>query len=227
MGTLYIVGTPIGNLEDITLRALSTLKAADIIAAEDTRVIKKLLSKYEIPAPRFISIKSYAGKSAVDAIVAALVEGKQVALVSDAGTPGLADPGAEVVASVRGQLPEAKIVPIPGPSAIATALSASGITGDSFWFAGFPPHKKGRETFFDAVAASPETVVLYESPHRVKKALESLHERVPERTIIVARELTKMFEEIVPATAVEHLERMETDPKKGLGEFVLILSPSK
>lgn len=225
--SLYIVATPIGNLEDITLRALRILKEVEVIACEDTRVIKKLLSHYDIPAPRLVAIKSYASKAAIDAIVRVLSEGQSVALVSDAGTPALADPGAEVVASIRGQLPDVSIVPIPGPSALGAALSASGLTGDFFYFAGFPPHKKGRETFFRTAAVNPEIVVMYESPHRIEKALEALAEYCPDRTITIAREITKMFEEIVSGTAAELLARLHEDSNKARGEFVLLLSPLK
>ncbi|MDO8564391.1 MAG: 16S rRNA (cytidine(1402)-2'-O)-methyltransferase, partial [bacterium] len=173
MSTLYIVGTPIGNLEDITLRALRVLKEVDVILCEDTRMTARLLARYEISKP----LKSYhehSKVSRIDEIVALLEQGKDLALVTDAGTPGISDPGSLLVSKIREALPEVKIETIPGPSALTAALSVAGVPASDFLFLGFLPHKKGRETLFKEIAASERAVVFYESPHRILKTLESL-----------------------------------------------------
>lgn len=221
-----MVATPIGNLEDLTLRAARILGEVPVIAAEDTRVIRKILSHLAIPTPRLITLSSYASVKARASVIAALAAGADVALVSDAGTPGIADPGAEVVASVRAELPEAVIVPIPGPSAVMAALSISGVSADSFFFAGFPPHKKGRATFFADIISREEPVVFFESPHRLGKALEALKEGVPHRQLLVMRELSKRFETVLAGTPGEIHEHIDADANQARGEFVLILTPS-
>src|SRR6185437_10461180 len=164
MGLLSIVATPIGNLEDITLRALRTLKECDVIYAEDTRVISKLLARYEIKKPLARLDAVTEGKKAEE-VIERLLDGVHVAVVTDAGTPGISDPGTRLVAAVRDRLPDAVIEAVPGPSALAAALSIAGVDASRFVFFGFLPHKKGRQTALKEVGASGVPVVLYESPH--------------------------------------------------------------
>lgn len=230
MPTLYIIATPIGNLKDITLRALETLQSVDLILCEDTRVTQKLLAHYGIKKP-LQSYHQHSKLAKVEQILAALEEGKSVALVSDAGTPGISDPGGLLVEKVIERFGRqthplcedsggaVKIIPIPGANAALAALSVSGFPADRFVFLGFPPHKKGRKTFFDEIAAREETQVFYESKHRIEKALAELTERLGDRPIIVARELTKQFETIYRGAAAECLARLRQD--KILGEFVV------
>lgn len=216
------MATPIGNLGDITLRALETLRAVDAVLCEDTRVTKKLLMHYEIRKPTF-SFHEHSGGAAVEKIIARLRAGESLAFVTDAGTPGISDPGARLVAAVRAALPEAQVVPIPGASAIIAAASAAGINADQFLFLGFPPHKKGRQTFFKAAAVESAKwpVIFYESPHRVQKAFAELSVLLPDAEIIVARELTKMFEEIWRGTPADAQKYFVLDHAKG--EFVIII----
>lgn len=236
MSTLSIIATPIGNLEDITLRALRVLAAADIILCEDTRVTKKLLDRHAINK-KTISYHAHSTLSRVDEVIAYLKEGKNLALVSDAGTPGISDPGSELVKKVRHELAneirvgEVKIEAIPGPSALASALSIAGVPCADFTFLGFLPHKKGRETLFREIASSERTMVFYESPHRIVKTLESLMEQVSgnsdhdaPKKVTVCRELTKLFEEVVQGTAKEVRDYFEEHPDKVRGEFVVIVS---
>ena len=233
MSRLLIIATPIGNLEDITLRALRELKAADLILCEDTRVTKKLLAAHDIHAPT-LSYHAHSALSRVEEIIAMLREGKNLALVSDAGTPGISDPGAELVARVRAELAgeigrgEVKIEAIPGPSALAAALSIAGVPCACFTFLGFLPHKKGRETLFREIASGEDTYVFYESPHRVEKTLASLKEHlsgaVPKK-VTVCRELTKMFEEVVAGAPEEMSAHFASKPDTVRGEFVVIVSP--
>lgn len=225
MGTLSIVATPIGNLGDITLRALETLKAADAIACEDTRVTSKLLARYEISKPLLI-FHARSGALAAERVMSALAEGKRIALVTDAGTPGVSDPGAELVALVRAELPEVRIEAIPGPAACIAALSIAGLPVHEFTFLGFLPNKKGRQTLFKEIAAEKRTVVFYESPHRIEKALASLAEALaPERRVAVARELTKVHEEVISGTAEEVFREFAARPEqRRKGEFVVIIA---
>ena len=225
--TLYIVATPIGNMEDITLRALRILKEVDVVLCEDTRVTKKLLSKYEIDTPT-MSYHAHSQASKHEKIIEMLREGKNLALVSDAGTPTISDPGVMLVAQVRKDLPEVDVVPIPGVSAVITALSASGIPSSEFLFLGFLPHKKGRETLFKEIATTKRTTVFYESPHRVMKTLESLRTFLKEgdgegRVITIGRELTKIHEQIISGTAEELIVYFEDHPDKVRGEFVVVV----
>jgi len=222
MGTLAIIGTPIGNLSDISARALEALRAADAIFAEDTRVTAKLLARYEI-AKRAIRADEEVSDRVLPLIIERLEKGENLAFVTDAGTPGVSDPGWRIVRGVRSALPRATITPIPGPSAVAAALSVSGMNAGSFTFLGYPPHQKGRRTFFDAVISSPvRPVVFYESPHRMEKALKELAERDPERLVIVLRELTKLHEEIVSGTPQEVLTKLGANVARG--EFVIIVA---
>src|SRR3990172_7628013 len=206
-GKLFIVATPIGNLEDITLRALRVLKETDLILCEDTRVTKKLLDRYEIRKP-LLSYHHHSRLSRVEKILEYLENGKNLALVSDAGTPGIQDPGNQLISRIletqNSKLKTQKfgkdlfeIIPIPGPSAVTCLASVAGINLDKFLFLGFPPHKKGRETYFREISQSKHPVIYFESPHRFLKNLELLEKLKPDAKLIVGRELTKMFEEIV------------------------------
>lgn len=223
MSTLYVTATPIGNLEDVTLRALRILKEVDFILCEDTRVTKKLLNHYEINTPT-ISYHSHSKLSKVDKIFELLKEGKNLALVSDAGTPAISDPGSQLIKQIREELPEVKIEVLPGASALTSAFSISGILGGTFTFLGFLPHKKGRETLFKKIASEKETFVFYESPHRILKTLESLKKFSPNKEVTIARELTKIHEEVLKGTPKELTEIFELKPEKVRGEFVVIVS---
>lgn len=222
---LYIVGTPIGNLEDITLRAIRILHEVDFILCEDTRVTKKLLQKYEINTPT-ISYHAHSKLTKVEKIIDLLLKGKNLALVSDAGTPAISDPGSQLVKRVREELSDVDIQIIPGPSAVAAALSASGFPADEFVFLGFLPHKKGRETKFKEITESKKTVVLYESPHRILKTIIRLSEILAEgRKVALFGEITKMHEKAFVGTPHEVLEKLSSDSKLTKGEFTLIVSP--
>jgi len=224
-GTLSVVATPIGNLGDITFRGLWNLKEANVIYAEDTRVIAKLLSHYGLRTSVF-RLDAATEATKAKEIAERLIKGEHVALVSDAGTPGVSDPGARLVAYIREHVPEATIDAIPGPSALTAALSIAGMTGDAFTFLGFLPHKKGRQTALKRIAASEYPVVLYESPHRILKLLAELAKFVPRCRVTIARELTKMHEEVLVGSAAELAERLEK--KKGVrGEFVVIIEHKK
>lgn len=227
MSSFYVVATPIGNLEDITLRALRVLKEVDLILCEDTRTTKILLDKYEIKTPT-ASYHAHSKQSKVDFVFKLLEEGKEVALVSDAGTPAISDPGVLIVSQIRERFGDkVKVVPIPGPSALAAALSASGVPASEFTFLGFLPHKKGRETLFKEIAASERVMVFYESPHRILKALESLNKFAPEKKTTIARELTKIFEEYISGNPAELLEFFLKNKDKVRGEFVVIVAPKR
>jgi 16S rRNA (cytidine1402-2'-O)-methyltransferase len=225
MGTLSIVGTPIGNLGDITIRALQVLKDVDAIACEDTRVSAKLLARYDIKKPLLI-FHAQSGPHAAERILALLGEGKHVALITDAGTPGISDPGSELVRRARERLNgDVNIQAIPGPSAVAAALSIAGVSGNDFTFLGFLPHKKGRKTMFEEIAASTRTVVFYESPHRIEKALASLADLLgDDRKVMVAREITKLHESFVEGTPQEVVEYFKRHPSEVRGEFVVLVS---
>ncbi|MDE2041400.1 MAG: 16S rRNA (cytidine(1402)-2'-O)-methyltransferase [Patescibacteria group bacterium] len=230
MATFSVVATPIGNLGDLSRRAVATLAAADLLLCEDTRVTKKLLSEYGLATPT-LSYHAHSPLGRESKIIQSLRDGRDVALVSDAGTPGISDPGAELVAHIRAELKDeisngdVKIVAIPGPSALLAALSIAGVPCAQFTFFGFPPHKKGRQTLFREIATAARTAVFYESPHRIMKALESLAEYAPaSKRLTVCRELTKVFEEIVQGTAAEVKHFFETHPDKIRGEFVVIVS---
>jgi len=224
MNCLYIVATPIGNLEDVTLRALRILKEADVILCEDTRVTKRLLDKHGITAKQLTTYNEQDSGIAAGKIIGWLEEGKNVALVSDAGTPGISDPGTMLVQKVREALPDVKIESVPGPSALTAALSIAGVPVHDFTFLGFLPHKKGRETLFKEIAVSERTVVFYESPHRILKALEALQKFAPEKKITIVRELTKIYEEVLSGSASELSEKLRATPEKQQGEFVVIVS---
>ena len=219
IGTLFIVATPIGNLGDMTLRAIETLKAVDAVLSEDTRVTSKLLNHFEIKKP-LISFHEHTDEKKAFGLIERMKGGESMALVTDAGTPGISDPGNFLVklATEAGVV----VVPIPGPSALGAIISVAGIDMHEFVFKGFPPHKKGRQTFFQAVAASEVPVIYYESPHRVLKNLALLAEFAPEMNVVLGRELTKMFEEIVRGKVTEVLEYFKLHPGKVKGEFTII-----
>lgn len=219
-GILYIVATPIGNLQDITLRALEILKQVDLIACEDTRTTKKLLFHYKMEKS-LVSFHQHSRLEKFDKIIFELKSGKNIALVTDAGTPGVSDPGNQLVAeAIKNDI---KIIPIPGASALGAIISVAGIDMQKFVFLGFPPHKKGRETFFKEIVGAKYPVVYYESPHRVIKNLELLQSLAPDRKIILGRELTKMFEEIVRGEILDILRYFQENADKIKGEFVVIV----
>ena len=220
MGTLYIVATPIGNLEDIALRALRILKEVDLIACEDSRITKRLLNKYEI-STLTISYHQHSSDNKIFQIIKKLESGDNIALVTDAGTPGIQDPGGKLVQAAKEK--DIIVVPIPGPSAVTTALSAAGIPADQFYFLGFLPKKKGRQTLFKNVATLKIPLVIYESPFRVLRTLKDIQEYLGNREIIVGRELTKKFEEIRRDTVTNLIDYFNT--KKPKGEFVIIVLP--
>ena len=222
MGTLYIVATPIGNLKDLTFRALETLKTADVVYAEDTRVTKKLFSHYGVTVP-LRRYDEHSHTRALGEIIGALASGKSVALVTDAGTPGIADPGNRLVEAIRRTLPKVDVVPIPGPSALVTALSVAGIPAEHFTFFGYPPQKKGREKFFKEIGmCGVRPVVLYESPHRVVKTLEAIRKTFGDaHELFVARELTKVYEELWSGSTAEAVAHFTGDHLRG--EFVIII----
>lgn len=230
MGTLSVVATPIGNLGDITLRALDTLRAADAIACEDTRVTSKLLARYDISKPLLV-YHARSGRAHSDRVLALLAEGKRVALVTDAGTPGISDPGARLVEAIRGyshilKNVGIKIETVPGPSALAAALSVAGLPIASFVFLGFLPNKKGRQTMFKEIGNEKRAVVFYESPHRILKALASLALVLSSsRRVAVCRELTKIYEEVVSGTIQEVQEHFTNHRGAVRGEFVVIIAP--
>lgn len=227
---LYVIGTPIGNLDDITLRAISILRSADFILAEDTRVTRILLEKYNIPT-KTISYHQHSKIQKIDYIIDLLKEGKNLALVSDAGTPGINDPGNFLIMKCLEAIPDLKVVPIPGANALVSALSISGFPSDRFVFLGFPPHKKGRRTFFQRINLLDDTVVFYESKHRILKALEELKEfslmglpaQAGQRQIMIGRELTKQFETIYRGTIDQIMLKLNSHKDNLLGEFVVVI----
>lgn len=223
-GILYIVPTPIGNLEDMTLRAIRVLKDVDLVLCENTSVTQRLFKEYSITTKTTV-FYAQSGIKNIEKIMEALQEGKSLALVSDAGTPTISDPGVLLVDRVRNELPDVKIIALPGASALVTALSASGITSAQFTFFGFLPHKKGRETVFKKIAESETTSVFYESVHRIEKTLESLAVLLnTHRQIVIAREITKIHEEVLRGSAQDIKKYFETNKDHVRGEFVLIVS---
>ncbi|MBM3260883.1 16S rRNA (cytidine(1402)-2'-O)-methyltransferase [Candidatus Kaiserbacteria bacterium] len=245
-GILSIVATPIGNLEDITLRALRTLREADVVFAEDTRVAAKLLAHHEIKVPVHRCDAEVEAKVATE-VGLRLERGERVVYISDAGTPGLSDPGSRLVAHVRSAMgtiaptggsaksvssapPPFTIEAIPGPSALTALISIAGINEPSFTFLGFLPHKKGRQTALKKIAAlvrsdSPQAghpVVLYESPHRIIKLLKELSQFTPDKHVVIGRELTKMHEEVISGTPAEAIYSLESR-NAVRGEFVVIV----
>lgn len=222
MSTLYIIATPIGNLEDMTLRAIRLLKEVDVVLCEDTRVTGKLLKHYEIDAKTY-SFNSHASDAKFDKVIELLNEEKDIAIVSDAGTPTISDPGSKLVEFVQKESPDTKIVAVPGASALVASLSISGVPSSEFTFLGFLPHKKGRETLFKEIASSTRPYVFYESPHRLLKALKSLNEFSPEKNIVIAKEVTKIHESIHHGKAIDLYDFFDKNPDRLKGEFVIIV----
>ena len=223
MQKFYVVATPIGNLEDITYRAVRILSEVDLILCEDTRVTLNLLNKYNIKNST-MSYHSQSKIGKVDKILEYISEGKTLALVSDAGTPTISDPGSILVSKIRETFPEIEIIAIPGASALVSALSISGLPASEFTFLGFLPHKKGRETLFKEISVMERTVVFYESPHRIMKTLDSLKKFVGERKVVIARELSKIYEQIVSGTPSEVEKYFMDNKDKIRGEFVVLVS---
>ena len=221
---------------DITLRAIETLKEVDLILCEDTRETKKILNKYSINTPT-MSYHSQSKLNKIDKIFELLEEGKNLALVSDAGTPTISDPGAMLISQIKERFNmstnsaiaenvnmSVDVIPIPGATAVITALSASGLPTHEFTFLGFLPHKKGRETLFKEIAESKRTMVFYESPHRILKTLESLQKFCPNKKVCIAREITKIYEEFKTGSPAELLKYLTKNPIKQKGEFTVIVA---
>ena len=217
-GSLFVVATPIGNLEDLTFRALRTLREADLIAAEDTRRTSKLLAHYEIRKP-LISLHEHNETRESPKLVSRMLAGESIALVTDAGTPGIADPGAALVRSARAA--GLKIVPIPGPSAVVTAMSVAGAEVPEFSFFGFPPVKGSERTrWFERLATTDHPAVFFEAPHRIERTLGECRELLVKRHILVTRELTKINEELVFKPINESLSDINN-----IGEFCVVVIP--
>ncbi|MDO4696693.1 MAG: 16S rRNA (cytidine(1402)-2'-O)-methyltransferase [Neisseria sp.] len=222
--TLYVVATPIGNLADITLRALAVLSHADLICAEDTRVTAQLLSAYGIQA-KLLSVREHNEQQMADKITAALADGLTVAQVSDAGTPAVCDPGAKLAARVRAA--GFKVVPVVGASAVMGALSVAGISGPDFYFNGFLPAKSGeRRKLFVQWQNTDYPIVMFETPHRIRAALDEMAEYFPERYLILAREISKSFETFLSGNVAEVREILNSDSNQSRGEMVLVLHPA-
>jgi len=219
-GKLYIVSTPIGNLKDITLRALETLKEVEFILCEDTRITSRLLKHYNI-SKKLISFNAVSEKKKIPNVIERIKSGDNCALVSDAGTPAISDPGVRLVSeAIKEQI---DVVPIPGTSAVITALTISGLPTDSFIFEGFLPQKKGRQKKLKELAGEKRTIVLYESTYRIKKLIDELVKYLPDRYVVVCRELTKKFEETWRGYPGEIKEVI--DQKTIKGEFVVVIAP--
>jgi 16S rRNA (cytidine1402-2'-O)-methyltransferase len=220
---LYLVPTPIGNLEDITLRAIKILSNVDIIACEDTRNSGNLLKQLKINYKKLVSYHNYNENEKSTAIVNYILEGKSVALISDAGTPGISDPGYRLVnAAIKNNI---KVVPLPGASALLPAITASGFPIHKFTFAGFPPHKKGRKTFINSLKSFDSTIILYESPNRLLKLIDEIIEVFgTEIEVCIAREITKKFEEFIRGNILEIKKDIE-DRQNMKGEIVVVFNP--
>ena len=220
-GTLYLVATPIGNLEDITLRALRVLRECDVIAAEDTRHTGQLLKRFDIVKP-LLSYFQFNEARRSEEILERLRRGDKIALVTDAGSPGISDPGERVV---KGAIAAGfRVESVPGPCALVAALTAGGLPTDEFHFVGFLPHKSGqRRSKLESLKTIPGTLVLYESPYRIEKLLIEMSAVFPERGVVLARELTKKFEEFLRGKPAELLTLIQKRPVKG--EFVVLIGP--
>jgi 16S rRNA (cytidine1402-2'-O)-methyltransferase len=220
--TLYIVGTPIGNLQDVTARTREILAQVEMVICEDTRVTAKLLIHVTVKKP-LISIRQHSLDHDLDQVLAKIAGGQSAVYVTDAGMPNVADPGGRLVERAYQQ--GINVVSVPGPSALTAALSVSGLPADRFLFLGFLPHKKGRQTLFQRIAETAETVVLFESPHRLMKTLESLMGIIPNRTMAVCRELTKIHESVVRGTVTEVRKHYQDHADEVRGEIVIIIGP--
>lgn len=223
-GILYIVPTPIGNLEDMTLRAIRVLKEVDLVLCENTSVTQRLFKEYDISTKTSV-FYAQSGIKNIEHILAQLGGGIKMALVTDAGTPTISDPGVLLVDRIRNELPAVSVVALPGASALTTALSASGISSSVFTFYGFMPHKKGRETLFATIAESENTSVFYESVHRIEKTLDSLVASLDTlRVVAIGREISKLHEEVVRGNASYVCAYFKEHPDHVRGEFVVIVS---
>ena len=221
--TLYVVATPIGNLADITLRALAVLQRADLVCAEDTRVSQQLLSAYGIRA-KLVSVREHNERQMTDTITAALAAGQVVAQISDAGTPAVCDPGSRLAAGVRAA--GFNVVPVAGASAVMAALSVAGVTQSDFYFAGFLPPKAGeRAQWFERWREVPYAVAMFETPHRIETALAQMAEILPNRHLVLAREISKTFETFISGSVAEVLAAVRADANQTRGEMVLVLHP--
>lgn len=220
-GRLYVVGTPIGNLEDITLRALNTIKLSDLIACEDTRRTQKLLNHYEIRTPT-ISYHEHNEMTRAPELVLEMEQGSVISLVSDAGTPVLSDPGFRLVhLAIRHKVP---VIPVPGPSALVAALTAAGLPMNEFIFAGFlPPKRSARRKALSALSGFERTIVFYEAPHRIIESLRDIGDILGEREAAIAREVTKIHEEFLRGSVTEIRDHLKKEPVKG--ELTVILGP--
>lgn len=226
-GKLSIVATPIGNSEDITLRALRTLKEADFVVCEDTKTTKKILTLHQIQT-KMESFHTHSDSKKLDYLLNLLQKGKHLAYVSDAGTPGISDPGPYFVRQVQERYPEVTIEIIPGPDAVSAALSGAGIIFKEYIFLGFVPQKKGRKTFLEQIENSEMVNVCYESSHRIKKFISELNNVLEEgREIAVVKEITKIHEKVMRDSTMEVLSFFEADPKLEKGEFVVIIDAKK
>lgn len=225
MAYFYVISTPIGNLEDITLRAIRILKEVDLVLCEDTRVTKRIFERHNISTPA-MSYHAQSGEAKVEIIFEAIEAGKNIALVTDAGTPGISDPGSLLISKIRDKYKDLKIIAVPGPSALTAALSIAGVPTHEFIFLGFMPHKKGRETLFKEISISKRPIVFYESTHRIMKTLESLkaHLEGTSKIVTLAREITKIYEEVIQGDAEMVLRALNDTPEKQKGEFVVIVS---
>lgn len=221
-GKLYIVATPIGNLQDFTFRAKETLEGVSLIACEDTRVTAKLLNAYGIKKP-LTAVHQHTTSGRQSAVVEKLLKGEDVAYVSDAGTPGVNDPGGKLAEEAMNQGVE--VIPIPGASALTAVISVCGFPMERYTYLGFAPHKKGRQTFFTEISENPNASIFFESTHRLLKALESLRDILqPERLVCVGRELTKMHETVYRGTAEQVLDQVKRTSDKG--EAVIVVAPA-
>lgn len=226
MAKLYVVATPIGNLKDITLRALEVLREVDFVLAEDTRVARKLLSHFDVKT-ELLSFHKYSSKGSLEKILNLFEHGKNIALVTDAGTPGISDPGQWLIHEILNPPTSRRnidilIYSVPGPSALTAIISVSDIDCSNFTFLGFPPHKKGRKTFFERVSKIDTPVILFESPHRIQKTLSELESVSGDRYANIGRELTKIYEEIFRGKL--SLAQKHFVGEKQRGEFVIILN---
>lgn len=220
----YVIATPIGNLDDITGRAIKVLKSVDMIVCEDTRISKRLLNHYQIDKPLF-SYHQHSNDQVIVKIKSLLQKNKNIAYLSDAGTPGISDPGGKLVATLYGELgDELNIIPIPGASAVVAALSVCGFPTDKFLFMGFVPHKKGRQTYLQQINNQDQTVVCFESVYRVEKFLKEIQIFMPKRQLMLGRELTKKFECLYRGNAEEIAKKLGKDKIKG--EFVVVFAPN-
>ncbi|KKT56183.1 MAG: Ribosomal RNA small subunit methyltransferase I [Candidatus Giovannonibacteria bacterium GW2011_GWC2_44_9] len=218
MPKLFVVATPIGNLKDITLRAIEILKSVDFILAEDTRVTRKLLAHFDI-SKQIVSFQAHSSPKVLARVLDLLESGKDLALVTDAGTPGVSDPGQRLIKAAKDF---AEIIPIPGPSALSAIISVSDINLSEFCFLGFPPRKKGRQTFFKRLTGLDIPIIIFESPHRIQKTLYELELACGDRYVNIGRELTKFHEEIFRGRLSE--ARKYFVGERGRGEFTIIIN---